>query len=368
MVSVGTNLVVRVTDEQGQQSAPKFENVDTVFLKKASADGATEITLRKPDDSWTKAIDSAVRFKKIGIEFDSKQTLSLKITNEQDQQSAPKFENVDTVYLERISDDGATAITVRKADQSWIKAIDKAVKFKKIGVELERATIDVGPTVQDAAWTSELWNNGKPRTITKHHEFDLLDPKLEVAAGESALRKFEIKGDGRAFLSGPRSRIYIHAHNYNATMTVKYVPNPTLNDDLSLKMRSRHNEPDPHENRFGGYQLMVRLDSVKTQRELYHNEYENLGSKTLSRKLENGKQYTVRFTCKDTTDKKVKLIAEIDYENNGNFTKVLDIKDNSPKAYMLDKQLYEKKSYVWVRVNGDAPKDVELKNVTIESI
>jgi hypothetical protein len=190
-----------------------------------------------------------------------------------------------------------------------------------------------------------------------------------VAAGEAELRKFEIKGDGRAFLSGPRSRIYIHAHNYNAIMTVKYVPNSTLDDNLSLKLRSRHNEPDPQENRFGGYQLMISPNEMKAQRELYHNEYENLDrSKPLSKSLQNGKEYTVRFTCKDTTDKKVNLIGEIDYENNGNFTEVLDIKDESPKDYMLDRQLYEKKSYVWVRVNGDSPKNVELKDVTIKSI
>ena len=164
MGSVGTSLVVRVTDEQGQQSAPKFDNVNTVSLEKTSSDGATAIKLRKTDDSLTKAIDSAVRFKKIGIEFDSKQTLSLRITNVQEEQPALKFENVDTVYLERISDDGATAITVRKADQSWIKAVDKAVKFKKIGVELEQTGKISGPSVTDADWTSEAWSR-KERTI-----------------------------------------------------------------------------------------------------------------------------------------------------------------------------------------------------------
>ena len=156
MSTVGTSLVVRITDDQGEQSAPKFENVDTVFLEKTSGDGATAITLRKPDDSWTKAIE--VRFKKIGIEFDSKQILSLRITNEQEEQPALKFENVDTVYLERISDDGATAITVRKADQSWIKAVDKAVKFKKIGIELEQAAI--GPGDDRGTETGAVDKNG----------------------------------------------------------------------------------------------------------------------------------------------------------------------------------------------------------------
>ena len=156
MSSVGTSLLVRITDDQGQQSAPKFENVDTVFLEKTSGDGATAITLRKPDNSWTKAIE--VRFKKIGIEFDSKQILSLRITNEQEEQPALKFENVDTVYLERISDDGATAITVRKADQSWIKAVDNAVKFKKIGIELEQAAI--GPGDDRGTETGSIDKNG----------------------------------------------------------------------------------------------------------------------------------------------------------------------------------------------------------------
>jgi hypothetical protein len=141
MDSVGASLVVRVTDEQGQQFATKFENVDTVSLEKVTDDGATAINLRKADGTLTKAKDSAVRFKKIGIEFDGKQTLSLKTTDNQDQQDTKKFENVDTVYLEKVTDDGATAITVRKADESWIKAIDNAIRFKKIGVE------SVGPEI-----------------------------------------------------------------------------------------------------------------------------------------------------------------------------------------------------------------------------
>jgi hypothetical protein len=70
----------------------------------------------------------------------------VRITNEKGERFAPKFENVDTVFLEEVSG-GAIAITVRKADQSWIKAIDKAAKFKQVGVELEPASFSVPPEI-----------------------------------------------------------------------------------------------------------------------------------------------------------------------------------------------------------------------------
>ena len=66
---------------------------------------------------------------------------------------------------------------------------------------------------------------------------------------------------------------------------------------------------------------------------------------------------------------------EIDYDNNGNFIEVGRWKDPKPLSYMLDKALYLKKSYVWVRVNGqqtaeeeEGPKDVEIKKLIIRSL
>jgi hypothetical protein len=224
-------------------------------------------------------------------------------------------------------------------------------------------------------WDSNVngkWNNGRKRTITGAHEFDPDSKNVEVAAGSS--RMFEVFGDGTAKITGDRARIYVHVNNYNAQMEISYIPNPSI-DTLSLRLRSRHNEPDPPENRFGGYGVGVSLDEVEPGREDYHNKHTSFPDFKLPRKMEYGKMYTLRYSVHDTADgKQVQMSLEIDYDNNGNFIEVGRWKDPKPLPYMLDKALYLKKSYVWVRVNGqytdeeEGPIDVEIKKLIIRSL
>jgi hypothetical protein len=225
-------------------------------------------------------------------------------------------------------------------------------------------------------WDSNVngkWNNGRKRTITGANELDPDSKDVEVAAGSS--RKFEVVGDGTAKITGDRARIYVHVNNYNAQMEISYIPNPSLDNTLSLRLRSRHNEPDPPENRFGGYGVTVSLDKGEPAREEYHNVHTSFPDFELPRKMEYGKMYTLRYSVHDTADgKQVEMWLEIDYDNNGNFIEVGRWKDPKPLPYMLDKALYLKKSYVWVRVNGqhtgeeEGPKDVEIKKLIIRSL
>jgi hypothetical protein len=225
-------------------------------------------------------------------------------------------------------------------------------------------------------WDSNVngkWNNGHRRTITAHDEPDPDNPTLHVAAGSG--RKFEITGNGNAFLSGDQSRIYIYVNNYNAQMEISYIPNPSLDNTLSLRLRSRHNEPYPLENRFGGYGVSVSLDEGKPAREEYHNVHTSFPDFKLPHKMQYGKMYTLRYSVHDTADgKQVEMWLEIDYDNNGNFIEVGRWKDPKPLPYMLDKALYLKKSYAWVRVNSqhdageEGPKDVEIKKLIIRSL
>jgi hypothetical protein len=229
------------------------------------------------------------------------------------------------------------------------------------------------PTNGTVLWDSNVnghWDNGKNRVITSTHEFDPYDKTTEVAAGSE--RRFEVRGDGTALLSGDRARIYIHVNNYNAQMEISYIPNPSL-DTLSLRLRSRHNEPDPPENRFGGYGVSVSLDEAEPSREEYHNVHTSFPDLKLPHKMQNGKMYTLRYSVHDTADgKQVEMWLEIDYDNNGNFIEIGRWKDPKPLPYMLDKELYLKKSYVWVRVNAqheeEGPKDVEIKKLIIRSL
>ena len=232
----------------------------------------------------------------------------------------------------------------------------------------------VVPPSGDVLWDSNTnghWNNGHSRVITSAHQFDPDDPTTEVAAGSRSDRRFEVKGDGTALLSGAKARIYTHVNNYDAQMEVTFVMNSTL-DNLSLRLRSRHNESDPHENRFGGFGCSIAHGTFEIQRENFHNDHTTIKNDTsLPRNLENDKSYTVRFSVFDDANKEVVHKIEIDYDGNGTFTPIITINDNNPLAYMVDRNIYEgsgDKSYIWVRTNGSSPKNVELKRLIIRNI
>jgi hypothetical protein len=53
---------------------------------------------------------------------------------------------------------------------------------------------------------SENWNNDKSRTLTKAHEFDPFDDRVECAAGAKATRKVVIDGQGNCTISGDNGK------------------------------------------------------------------------------------------------------------------------------------------------------------------
>ena len=67
--------------------------------------------------------------------------------------------------------------------------------------------------------------------------------------------------------------------------------------------------------------------------------------------LENDKAARLRQTVKDESGK-VHQIGEIDSMDGNGFHKVMDIFDSSPNPWMVDRNLYETKSYFWIRNNG----------------
>lgn len=236
----------------------------------------------------------------------------------------------------------------------------------------------VVPPNGDVLWDSNTnghWNNGNSRVITSAHQFDPDDPTTEVAAGSD--RRFEVKGDGTALLSGARARIYTHVNNYNAEMEITYIPNSSL-DNLSLRLRSRHNEPDPTSNRFGGYGCTIHPNdnNIEYAREDYHNVHTDPPNASYSfpsgKSMQNGKIYTVRFRISDVgSPPKPKYECWIKFDGDNDFTFIGSTSDPSPLSYMIDPSRYlgsGDKSYVWVRTNGSSPENVELKRLIIRNI
>jgi hypothetical protein len=71
----------------------------------------------------------------------------------------------------------------------------------------------------------------------------------------------------------------------------------------------------------------------------------------------------LRQTVEDE-DGKVHQIGEIDYMDGNGFQKVMDIFDRSSKSWMIDRNLYETKSYFWIRNNGSG--SITIKDVSLE--
>ena len=216
-------------------------------------------------------------------------------------------------------------------------------------------------------YQSTSWSNGRSRTWEGHHEFDPDDNKIELAAGEN--RSITVLGDGYALQSGARVRVYVHVNNYNASLEVRYFPNSSI-DNLSLRLRSRHNEDDPTTNRFGGYGAALHHTSVEFAREDFHNEHTDFGEPSLPHNLVNGTEYWLRYSCRDIAGGDVEMKLEIKGGAYGS-TYVLAGRavDPNPQAYMLNKQLYlNDKSYAWIRTNGDAPEDVKYGFIVIRNL
>ncbi|MFN2435169.1 MAG: hypothetical protein ABR515_07320 [Nitrososphaeraceae archaeon] len=216
---------------------------------------------------------------------------------------------------------------------------------------------------------SEEWSNGHGRSFIG---FDPDDNKVEVRANGNTPCK--IDGNGNCTITGNRRRIYCHYNNYNAILTVTLIPHfAGSKDDCSLKMRSRHNETGKtcnkktgkplDGNRFGGYGFAVDRKGWDAKREPTHNCHDQHKSGSIPIKLENDKAVRLRQTVKDD-DGKVHQMGEIDYMDGNGFQKVMDIFDTSPKSWMVDRNLYEAKSYFWIRNNGSG--SITIRDVSLE--
>ena len=156
-------------------------------------------------------------------------------------------------------------------------------------------------------------------------------------------------------------RFYFYVLNYDATLEIECAFwNEAKGQDLSLKMRSRHNEGGSStEGRFGGYGLSVDRVGFGAKREDYHNSHSQSQSGKTPDKVETKKFFKIEFTVKDDNGK-VRQTAKMNGKDM--MTKV----DTSPKPYMMDKSLYEKQSYLWVRQNIDSGSgEIRIKRLRI---
>ena len=141
-------------------------------------------------------------------------------------------------------------------------------------------------------------------------------------------------------------RFYGYVNNYNATMEIVCAwGNQVSGQDLSLKLRSRHNEPDPCNNRFGGYGFACDRRGWGAKREPCHNNHDLAVSGGLPSQLGTQQYFMVLYTVRDDPSGGVREIASIDGR---------PILNRVLQRQPLPIQYFGQKSYYWVRQNVDS--------------
>ena len=212
------------------------------------------------------------------------------------------------------------------------------------------------PVPAGLVWTSRAWANGIAGTYLtrgiKNQKFgwgDRFDDHIQYShAGEAG--SYDIDGKGACRIVGDRKRIYFIVKNFNGVMFITFTPNWTSSeDDLSLALRSRHNENDPTGNRFGKYGFSIGPSAYEFAREDYHNTHTKYGGGNLAQKLINGRTYQLKFEVVNVSGQ-VGLSAWINYGQG--FTLVGRKVDSRPISGAMNRPLFDQMSYAWARNNG----------------
>lgn len=216
-----------------------------------------------------------------------------------------------------------------------------------------------GQALYDSTIHSKL-HDGKVRTIEK--EGDISPGGLGVECRASGNPRIVVNDDNTfSLLCDPgHGRFYFYVLNYNATLEIEAAFwNEAKGQDLSLKMRSRHNEDGNPENRFGGYGLSIDRDGWGSKREQFHNEHSQSTSGDLPSKPETKKYFTIRHTVKDEGNG-VRQIGEMDSKQ------FMSKMDNDPEPYMRDQAKFKQNSYGWVRSNIESGTgEIRIKRLRI---
>jgi hypothetical protein len=186
-----------------------------------------------------------------------------------------------------------------------------------------------------------------------------------VTTAASGSPKWTAGSDGVGHLScgAGHCRVYIAVKNYNARMEGEFMFESGAVDNISLRLRSRHQEGGACTNRFGGFGASITPGGeVGFQTESCHNLHENsISGKTTP--IPKGTWHKFAYSCFDSPDKKsVNFILQIDGKT------VLTGKHPSPKPYYVDEALHMKNSYIWLRSNNSGSGSVAFRNFRVVKI
>lgn len=217
-----------------------------------------------------------------------------------------------------------------------------------------------GDVLYDSHIHSKL-HDSNVRTIDKSE--GVVTPNgLGIENHASGNPKVVVNDDGTFSLicDAGHGRFYGYVLNYDVVLEIEAAFwNEAAGQDLSLKVRSRHNEGGAGENRFGGYGLSIDRSGYDAKREDYHNVHSQAQSGKLPSTPKTKEYFTIRFTVKDQGNA-VRQTGEM------NGQPFMNKVDDSPKPYMVDKASFAKQSYYWVRQNIDSGSgEIRIKRLRI---
>ena len=188
-------------------------------------------------------------------------------------------------------------------------------------------------------------HNGQAGTFTTVGNISAGGLGLECrASGNPRIRK-NPDGTFSLLCDAGHGRFYGYTKNYNATMIIECAFwNKVAGQDCSLRLRSRHNEPDPCDNRFGGYGFTPDYSGWGSKREPCHNNHDQSVDGSLPSNPVQQQYFTVEYTVKDEGTG-VRQIAKY------NGTTVMNrVTGRQPLA----EAKFNEQSYFWVRQNIDS--------------
>lgn len=201
--------------------------------------------------------------------------------------------------------------------------------------------------------THGKWNNGVKRAnLTKEGSTSPNGKGFQKAASGSPT--LTIDGNGVAHLqtsgSGTHGRVYIYANNYNARLEGNFMFETSNIDNISIKIRSRHE----HSGKTvvggsgcpcGGIGVGIHLDgSISLKAESCHGTNPGMGSGKAPA-FQVGKWYKFTFSVWDS-GATVESKMDIDGKTVGTG------KWTSPNAACKTKSLFDTDSYFWLRINN----------------
>jgi hypothetical protein len=278
----------------------------------------------------------------------------------------PPLEDVNLIFIEDFKHEFSTELWQQLGNEEPVK-VDE---YTFIPPALPPGPEPPEPT-PDAKllWDSSRdghWDNNQKRTVTKS-EGNIKPNGKGIEMRASGKPQLEIQGDGSANLvcQPGHGRFYFFATNFNSQLELEFALSKET-DNLSLKLRSRHQEGGSPENRFGGYGCSIAIDEVGMKKELYHNVHSNSKSRSLSPRLRTDTWYGVRFSIRNSDDNsKVLYQCDLDYKDGKGFVSVLSHADPKPEAYAMDKASFDKQSYGWIRQNNEQKGTIRLRNMRL---